>query len=98
MVVGSGEPNAAPPGIRSGIHACALSRLLTLAFQAAFADPRRWISTGLTLAEGTGRNPAEPRMRHSLKPELPKPAFHFVIAAGWRRLRFSLGRLAGGSP
>ena len=51
MVVGSGEPNAAPPGIRSGIHACALSRLLTLAFQAAFAAQRRRISTGLTLTK-----------------------------------------------
>jgi len=52
MVVGSGEPSAAPPGIRSGIHAFAHSRLLALAFQASLADQRRRISTGLPLAEG----------------------------------------------
>ena len=47
-----GEPSAVPPGVRSGILAYAHSRLLTLAFQASFADQRRRIRIGLTLAEG----------------------------------------------
>ena len=60
MVVGSGEPRAAPPGIRFGIHAFAHSRLLALAFQASLADQRRRISTGLPLAKGVWRKPGWP--------------------------------------
>ena len=51
MVVCSGEPSAAPQGVRFGIRACAHSRYLAFAFQASLEDPRRWISAGLPLAE-----------------------------------------------
>ena len=52
MVVCSGEPSAAPPGVRFGIPAFAHSRFLTFAFQGSLEDPRRWFSTGLPLAAG----------------------------------------------